>query len=195
MAANVEPLLTLEDLDACPDDDGNRYELIEGVLYESTAPGLPHQLVLQNLQLELGLFLREKPIGVIAPGPGTIFSNYDAVIPDIVIIRNERWDSVTSNQKVTGAPDIVIEILSPGSENRRRDLQVKRKLYAKYGVAEYWIVDNDDRSIAIYRLQNKTLEEVVTLRDDDVLTSPLLPGFELTVRTIFIIRTGNELSV
>lgn len=181
----MEPLLTLEDLDACPDDDGNRYELIEGVLYVSTAPGLPHQLVLQNLLVELGLFRRENPIGVIVPGPGTIFSNYDAVIPDIVIIRNERWDSVTSSQKVTGAPDIVVEILSPGAENRRRDLEVKRKLYAKYGVAEYWIVDNDDWSIAIYRLQNQTLESVVTLRDDDVLTSAQLPGFELTIRSIF----------
>lgn len=194
MAANVERLLTIADLDALPDDDGNRYELIEGVLYVSTAPGLPHQLVLQNLQLELGLFFRENPIGVIVPGPGTIFSNYDAVIPDFVAIRNERWDSVTSEQRVIAAPDIVVEILSPGAENRRRDLQIKRKLYAKYGVAEYWIVDNGDRSIAIYRLQNQTLENVVTLRDDDVLTSPLLPGFELTVRTIFIIRAGNELS-
>lgn len=153
MAAKVEPLLTLEDLDACP-DDGNRYELIEGELFVSRSPGLPHQLVLHYLQVELALYLRANPIGVIVPGPGTIFSNYDAVIPDIVIIRHERWDSVTSEQKVTGAPDIVVEILSPGAENRRRDLQVKRQLYAKYGVAEYWIVDNEDRSIAIYRLQN-----------------------------------------
>lgn len=185
MAANVERLLTIADLDAFPDDDGNRYELIEGVLYVSTAPGLPHQLVLQNLQLELGLFLRENPIGVIVPGPGTILSNYDAVIPDVVIIRNERWDNVTSEQRVTAAPDIVVEILSPGAENRRRDLQLKRKLYAKYGVAEYWIVDNQDRSITIYRLENQGLENFITLRDDDVLTSPLLPGFELTVRSIF----------
>jgi Uma2 family endonuclease len=188
MSAKVESLLTLADLDAFPDDDGNRYELIEGVLYVSTAPGLPHQLVLKNLLFELESFLRMNSVGVIVPGPGTIFSNYDAVIPDIAIVRHERWDSVTSNQKVTGAPDIVVEILSPGAENRRRDLQVKRKLYARYGVAEYWIVDNEDRSIAIYRLQNQTLEKVVTVRDDDVLTSPLLPGFELTVRTIFQIH-------
>lgn len=185
MATKAEHLLTLEDLDACPEDDGNRYELIEGEIYVSAAPGLPHQLVLTNLLIELGMFLRENPIGVIVSGPGTIFSNYDAVIPDIVIIRNERWDSVTSNQKVTGAPDIVVEILSPGAENRRRDLEIKRRLYAKYGVAEYWIVDNDDRAIAIYRLQNQVLESAATFRDDDVLTSPLLPGFELTVRSIF----------
>lgn len=185
MAANVERLLTIADLDAFPDDDGNRYELIEGVLYLSTSPGLPHQLVLNNLQFELTSYLRASQTGVIVPGPGTILSNYDAVIPDIVIIRNERWNSVTSAQKVTGAPDIVVEILSPCAENRRRDLQVKRKLYAKYGVAEYWIVDNDEMSITIYRLQNQSLDKVLTLRDKDVLTSPLLPGFELTVQTIF----------
>ena len=185
MVANVERLLTVADLDAFPDDDGNRYELIEGVLYVSTAPGLPHQFVLNNLQVELTLYLRANPIGVIVPGPGTILSNYDAVIPDIVVIRRERWDSVTSEHRVTGAPDIVVEILSPGSENRRRDLQVKRKLYAKYDVAEYWVVDNEDGSITIYRLQNQSLEKTVTLRDDDVLTSVLLPGFELSVRSIF----------
>ena len=185
MAANVERLLTVADLDAFPDDDGNRYELIEGVLYVSTAPGLPHQLVLNNLQFELTSYLRTSKIGILVPGPGTIFSNYDAVIPDIVVIRRERWRNVTSEQRVTAAPDIVVEILSPGSENRRRDLQVKRKLYSKYGVAEYWIVDNQDRSITIYRLQNQSLEKAITLRDDDSLNSPLLPGFEATVRTIF----------
>lgn len=187
MAANVDRLLTIDDLDAFPDEDGNRYELIEGELFVSRSPGLPHQFVLQNLQWELGSYLKAYPIGVIVPGVGTIFSNYDAVIPDIVIIRNERYKQVTSEQKVIAAPDIVVEILSPGTENHRRDLQVKRKLYAKYGLAEYWVVDREDRLIRVFRLQDKTLEEVAIFRDEDVITSPLLPNFELKPQTIFSI--------
>lgn len=187
MAANVDRLLTIDDLDAFPDDDGNRYELIEGELFVSRSPGLPHQFVLQNLQLKIGQYLEANPIGVIVPGVGTIFSNYDAVIPDIVIIRNERFKQVTSDQKVIAAPDIVVEIISPGSENRRRDLQVKRQLYAKYGVAEYWIVDGENRLILIFRLRDNKLEEVATLRDGDAVTTPLLPNFELNVQTIFSI--------
>ena len=84
MAANVERLLTINDLAAFPDDNGNRYELIEGELYVSRSPGLPHQLVLHNLQVQLAKYLEAKPIGVLVPGVGTIFSIYDAVIPDIV---------------------------------------------------------------------------------------------------------------
>ena len=187
MAANVDRLLTIDDLDAFPDDDGNRYELIEGELYVSRSPGLPHQFVLQNLQWELGSYFKAYPIGVIVPGVGSIFSNYDAVIPDIVIIRNERYKQVTSEEKVIAAPDIVVEILSRGSENRRRDLQVKRRLYAKYGVAEYWVVEREDRSVLIFRLNGNTLEESRKVQDEDLLTSPLLPNFELKVQTIFLL--------
>ena len=184
MAANIEPLLTVADLDACPDDN-NRYELIEGELFVSRAPGIPHQRVLHSLQLELGLYLKGNPIGIIVPGTGAVFSDYDAVIPDLVFIRNERWNAVTSGQKITGAPDIVIEIVSPGTENQRRDLQVKRQLYGKYGIREYWIVDPKNSSVLIFHLLGQTLEEIATLTSDDEYTSPILPGFHLKVGTIF----------
>lgn len=184
MAAKVGPLLTVADLDACPDDN-NRYELIEGELFVSRAPGLPHQRVLHNLQMTLGNYLQKNPIGILVPGTGAVFSDYDAVIPDVVFVRNERWESVTSEQKITGAPDIVIEILSPGSENRRRDLIVKRQLYAKYGVAEYWVVDTDNKNVLLFRLQGQTLEEAALFSEDDEVTSPLLPGFQLNVAAIF----------
>jgi Uma2 family endonuclease len=112
MAAKIEPLLTVADLDACP-DDSNRYELIERELFVPRAPGIPHQRVLHSLQLELGLYLKGNPIGIVVPGTGAVFSDYDAVIPDLVFIRNERWSAVTSGQNITGAPDIVVEIVSP----------------------------------------------------------------------------------
>ena len=184
MAARIEPLLTVADLDACPEDN-NRYELIEGELFVSRAPGIPHQLVIQNLQIAFAKYLEANPIGVIVPGTGAIFSDYDAVIPDLAFVRNERWDQVVTGEKFTGALDLVIEVTSPGAENRRRDLLVKRQLYGKYGVAEYWVVDCDNRQIEVYRLQGQRLESAGTFKNSDELDTPLMPGFKLAVNTVF----------
>src|SRR5437660_6502549 len=143
MAARIEPLLTVEDLDACP-DDGNRYELIGGELFVARAPRIPHQLALQSLGFQFQLYLQEHQIGILVPGAGAVFSNYDAVIPDLVFVRNERWNEVVANDRFVAAPDLVIEIVSQGKENRERDVSVKRRLYGKYQVAEYWIVDREN---------------------------------------------------
>jgi len=184
MAARIEPLLTVADLDACP-DDSNRYELIEGELFVSRAPGIPHQRVLNNLQMAFGIYLKENPIGIVVPGAGAVFSDYDAVIPDLAFVRNERWSEVVTEIRFTGAPDLLIEIMSPGKENRDRDLLVKRQLHAKYGVAEYWIVDPEGLLVEVYRLQNNRLESAATLRDSDEITTSMLPGFRLSVNVIF----------
>jgi Uma2 family endonuclease len=184
--SKIEPLLTLADLDAFPDDDGNRYELIEGELFVSRAPGIPHQRVLQNLQMEFGLFLKAHPIGILVPGAGAIFSDYDAVIPDLAFVLNERWDQVVTDEKFTGALDLVIEILSPGTQNGQRDLSAKRRLYEKVGVKEYWIVDSENREVFVLRLQGQTFEQIATLASDDEITSPLLPGFHLKITAIFV---------
>jgi len=135
--------------------------------------------------MAFGSYLIENPIGIVVPGAGAVFSDYDAVIPDLVFVRNERWSEVVTEVRFTGAPDLVIEIMSPGRENRDRDLLVKRQLYAKYGVAEYWIVDAENRLVQVYRLRHKQLESVASRRGDEEITTPLLPGFQLNVSTIF----------
>ena len=185
MASRIEPLLTVADLDAFPEDDGNRYELIEGELFVSRAPGIPHQRVLLNLMIGLSDYLKANPIGILVPGAGAIFSDYDAVIPDLAFVRNERWDQVVTNEKFTGAVDLVIEVLSPGAANRRRDLSAKRRLYGKYGVEEYWIVDSENLSVSIFRLEGETLKEIAALTAEAKLTSTILPGFQLQVSAIF----------
>jgi Uma2 family endonuclease len=184
MAARIEPLLTVADLDACP-DDSNRYELIEGELFVSRAPGIPHQRLLNSLIFAFESYLKENPIGILVPGAGAVFSDYDAVIPDLVFVQKERWSEVVTGTRFTGAADLVLEIMSPGKENRDRDLLVKRQLYGKYGVAEYWVIDPEDRYVLIYQLRGGSLDEVATLRNDDEITTSILPGFHLKVKSIF----------
>jgi Uma2 family endonuclease len=183
--SSTKHLITVADLDDFPDDDGNRYELIEGELLVSCAPGLPHQLVLQNLQGELYIFLKRHPIGKAAPGAGAVFSNFDAVIPDLVFVSNERWDQIVADARFVAAPDLVIEIVSPGRQNRRRDLDLKKRLYGTYGVQEYWIVDPEDRSVTVYELKESTLQEVAVIRDNQKICSRILIDLDLEAASLF----------
>lgn len=185
MASNVKHLMTVKDLEALPYDECHRYELIEGELHVSPAPGIPHQLVLNNLLIDLGNYLRQNPIGILVPGPGAELSEYNYVIPDIVFARNERLASIVDRDQFIAAPDLMIEIVSPGSKNRKRDLKLKHTLYEKYGVQEYWAVECWSRSVNVFRLSGNTLVEVMTLKEDDTLESPLFPGLSLKLSTIF----------
>jgi Uma2 family endonuclease len=184
MSTQIEPLLTVADLDAMP-DDGNRYEIIEGELFVSRSPNLKHQRVSRNLLAAFIVFLDRNPIGEILPTPGVIFSDFSGVIPDLVFISGERRDEIASGDRIAGAPDLVIEIVSPGTENQRRDRIAKRQLYGKYAVKEYWVVDPEKQTIEVYLLQGDVLRLTATLREKDQLTSSLLPGFSCTVETIF----------
>ena len=181
MAAKLEPILTIADLDSMP-EDGNHYELIEGELFVSCAPSLTHQEVVANFIFAFKQYLRENPIGKVWPGPGVIFSDFSGVIPDVIYISNERQKEIATGARVSGAPDLIIEILSPGAENERRDRHAKRQLYRKYGVKEYWIVDPEKRALQVYRSTKLRLVATLGLRDE--ITTPLLPGFNCKVREI-----------
>src|SRR5437870_1781044 len=157
MATHIEPLLTIADLDSMP-DDGNRYELIEGELFVSCSPSLPHQTVSGNFFRSVDGYLIQNPIGRIWTTPGVIFSEYSGVIPDLVYVSHERRAEIASGDRVMGSPDLVIEIVSPGAENERLDRLVKRQLYGKHGVKEYWIVDFQKRTIDVYVLQGQMLQ-------------------------------------
>jgi Uma2 family endonuclease len=181
MAAKLEPILTIADLESMP-EDGNRYEVIEGELFVSRAPSLIHQSIVGNVFFAFNSYLRENPIGKVWPGPGVIFSDFSGVIPDVIYISNERRREIATGARVLGAPDLIIEILSPGTENERRDRHAKRQLYRKYGVKEYCIVDPERSAIAIYRTSKLKLVAKLGFRDQ--VTTPLLPGFRCSVRDI-----------
>ncbi|HEY6329697.1 MAG TPA: Uma2 family endonuclease [Blastocatellia bacterium] len=182
MAAKLEPILTVADLDAMP-EDGNRYELIEGELFVSCAPGLQHQEIVANLIFLFKRYLFTNRIGKVFPGPGVIFSNFSGVIPDVVFISNDRLRKIAKGARITGAPELVIEILSPGSDNERRDRHSKRQLYRRYGVKEYWIVNPELLAIEVYRTARFRLAR--TLGIDDELSSQLLPGFRCKIAEVF----------
>ena len=184
MAARIEPLMTVEDLEAMP-EDGNRYEVIEGELFVSRALALPHQILSGNIFANLWNYLRQNPIGRVVATPGLVLGQFSGVIPDIVFFSHGRADEIISGGRLIAAPDIAIEILSPGRENAARDRVAKRQLYAKHSVQAYWIVDGENRAIEIYRLSTKGLGLAVVLRSGDEITSPLLPGFACPVANIF----------
>jgi Uma2 family endonuclease len=174
--------LTIDQLEALPDDD-NRYELIDGELLVSKAPGTSHQRSLGRLFYRLTNYLVDNPIGELIFGPGVVFDDYNAVIPDIVYVSSERQHIVTERGLID-APDLAIEVVSPGEKNSERDRQLKRLLYSRRGVREYWVVDPQLKSIEVYRLHENVLVLEATLRGSDVLTSALLPGFSCPVSEI-----------
>ena len=184
MITKLKPL-TIADWDAMPYKEGYRYEIIEGELFVSRSPGLTHQVVLTNLLVKIRVFLDKNPIGTFIPGPGVILSNYSGVIPDLVFFSHDVRDTLVKNDRLHGPPSLVVEILSPGSSNIRRDRISKLQLYAKHGVPEYWIIDLKNRSIERYVNQGSSLILQETLGEEETLTTAALPGFSCGISEIF----------
>ncbi|MDX1396846.1 MAG: Uma2 family endonuclease [Gemmatimonadota bacterium] len=151
------PQITWDDVQQLP-EDGNRYEAIEGALYMTPAPSVRHQTISQRLNLELVRLLAEPghgrvwvaPLGVRFPATG------EGVQPDILFVSNERRGIVAPDE-LKGAPDLVVEILSPSTAARDRDL--KRRLYERQGVAEYWIVDTEGGAVDVWRFDEAPRSE------------------------------------
>jgi len=184
MTPKVYPLLTADDLLLLP-DDGNRYELIEGELVVSRNPGVKHQRVIANLVRIIGNYFEKNPAGEVLPNPGVIFDKYNSVIPDVVALTKRQVDVVGDGPHVHEAPELVIEVVSPGGENARRDRVVKLQVYSKFGVKEYWVADPAARTMEIYRREGDVLALALTLKGDDEVTSPVLPGFSCKAGEFF----------
>ena len=178
-------ILTIADWDSMPHGDGNRYEIIEGELFVSRSPGLTHQIVLSNLTALIWSYLKTNPIGTVAINPGVVLSNINGVIPDLVFFRKEQRETIVTDDRLTGAPALVIEIVSPGPANIRRDRITKLQLYAAYDIPEYWIVDPKSKTLEKYINSDSSLILLETLGEDEKLTTIAIPGFSCRVREIF----------
>jgi len=183
---------TVADLELFPEDN-QRYEIVDGELFVSRAAGNQHQQVCTQAVYGLEQWNRESRLGVVLAAPGVILSDSDAVIPDVVWVSRERFTAIQGeDDHLHGAPELVMEVLSPGATNERRDREAKLWLYSVYGVREYWIADGRTESVAVYRRRPARGRQAVprlrlegTLGRDDTLTSPLLPGFALAVAQLF----------
>lgn len=177
---------TSADLEAFPDNDGKRYEIIDGELYVSKQPSLQHQLLSGWTFAVIDRWSEETGAGTAAIAPGVIFAEDDDVAPDVVWISKDRLQTLLGPEgHLHAAPDLVVEVLSPGSANEKRDRDAKLKLYGRRGVREYWIMDWRRRQIEVYRRSDATLKLVATLVEGDVLESPLLPGFAWPLSAAF----------
>ncbi len=184
MSPKVEPLITINEIEAFP-DDGKRYEIIEGELHVSAAPNLNHQRISGNLFEFIRVFLRQNPIGELIATSGAIFNDINYVIPDLVFISNDQREAIATGVNITGVPELIIEIVSSGSENEKRDRVVKKQLYGKYGVKEYWLVEPFRRVVEVYHLEGEALKLEATFTERDELVSSVLNGFQCKVENIF----------
>ncbi|MDX2257267.1 MAG: Uma2 family endonuclease [Pseudanabaenaceae cyanobacterium bins.39] len=188
LAANApaEKLLwTSADLELLP-DNGNRYEIIDGELFVTRAPHWNHQRTCGNFYSQLTAWSKVTGLGYAAVGAGIIFGNKDDVIPDVVWVNAEKYEALMDQSgHLLGAPDLVIEVLSAGTDNEKRDREVKLKLYSSHGVLEYWIADWRAKQIQVYRRENGVLKLAMTLFESDTITSPLLPEFACALTQIF----------
>ncbi len=176
---------TSTDLASLP-DNGNQYEIIEGELYMSKQPHWHHQRVCGNAHDLLNQWSRKSQSGLPLFAPGLIFSEDNDVAPDVIWVSFARFSAVVGDDgKLHGAPELVIEVISPGSANEHRDREAKRKLYSRRGVQEYWIVDWRTRQVEVYRRQDAQLQLLVTLFEPDRLTTPLLADFECQAADFF----------
>ena len=179
---SVQRRYTSRDLDALPDIEGIRYEIIDGELHVSKAPGLEHQHVCVQLTTAIQIWISALGFGRVYGGPGLVFSEDNDVIPDVIWITQDRLRiGRDASSHITVGPELAIEVLSPGSANERRDRESKLALYSRRGVNEYWIVDWRRHTVDVFRRVDEALTRVATLGDGETITSLLLPGFELPV--------------
>jgi Uma2 family endonuclease len=161
-------------------DDGKRYELIEGELILNASPVTRHQQIVRRILASLDRYFMDHGGGEVFVSPLDVVLADDVVLePDLMVIRSERM-SIVAKKNIQGAPNIVIEVLSEST--RRKDQIIKRKLYERFGIDEYWLVDPDHDNFTIYRRSGTAFARVEAA---GTITSPLLPGFTLDVNNLF----------
>ncbi len=173
--------LTYEDYRKTPEDE--RYELLDGELVMAATPNIAHQRVRGRLGRRLAGFVEEKDLGEIFRAPtDVVLSDTDVVQPDLLFVSKDRSDIITADN-VQGAPDLVVEVLSPTTA--RRDWRDKLDLYSKHGVREFWLVDPQTEIVWVLLPNEGGLEVANIYVEGDTLASPTLEGFTLGLDEIF----------
>lgn len=167
-------------------DDGRRHELIDGKEYITTSPATVHQRILRRLAFDMEAWLRAHPAGEMFFAPfDVVLSDFDVVVPDLIYVSPETAASI-DERGLFAAPDLVVEILSPST--RRRDDGIKRRLYERVAVKEYWLLDPAARTAKVFRSEDGRFHTPVVLGADEdaVLTTSVIPG--LTIRLVELFK-------
>ena len=175
---------TYQDYLDIPGDD--RYELINGEFILVSAPNAAHQIASMGFSLELGGFVRDGELRWVFHAPTevvlTVPEGINIVQPDIIFVSGER-ESIITRANIQGAPDLIVEILSPSTG--RLDRTTERDLCSRHGVKEYWIADPEARSVVVMSLKDGDYETDGEYGIGDTLTSPTLGGFSVSLDRIF----------
>ncbi len=188
MASGFATKLTYDDFFAMfPDEDGVHRELIDGEIFVTPSPATRHERVLRNLALSVGNHLDTHPEQgeFFMSRLDVVMSAHDVVEPDLLVVLGDQSD-IVNEKNVRGAPGLIVEILSPST--RKRDLTVKRDLFDRVGVREFWIVDAERNQVAVHRRSvDGSLPLTATLPSsaEETLTTSLLPGWSLSVDRLF----------
>jgi len=184
MATTVFRKVSYEEFQELPRDGSKRFELIEGEVFMTPSPNTKHQIAAGNLHLALGNFVRDRKLGRVFFAPyDVVFSKWTALEPDLLFIRQDRFSLIT-DANVRGAPDLVIEILSP--RRKAYDRETKLRAYESGGVPEIWYVDPDERTVEILnRAPDGRFAVTVKLSGNDAIVSEVLPGLEITLGEVF----------
>jgi len=184
--ATANPRPWTYELYALLPEDGRRHEIIGGEHYVTPSPDVRHQRVVAEVAFALTSVVKSGGQGVVLTAPCDVFlSETDTVQPDVLYISRER-SAIMTETKIQGAPDLVVEVLSPST--RRRDEILKRDLYERFGVVEYWIVDPELETVKVWRrLSGAGFDEPLLCEGARMhrLTTPLLPELALDVATLF----------
>ncbi|HEX5417828.1 MAG TPA: Uma2 family endonuclease [Chloroflexota bacterium] len=183
MASQPERVvLTYEDLIQLP-NDRNRYELFDGELQVTAVPNIAHQTASFNLGLILGNYVRAHRLGRVFSAPCDVhFSETNVVEPDLLFVADGRAE-IIQKPYVAGAPDLVVEILSPSTA--LADRQVKRQLYARFGVADYWLLDVERQEFIAFALADGIYQEVARGKETETVSAPPFPDLAISLGEIW----------
>jgi Uma2 family endonuclease len=178
----VQPRLTYPELRMMP-DDGKRYELIDGQVFVAPSASEKHQRILMNLLASIHVHAKAHGLGKVYAAPfDVVFGEKTALQPDILFVSSARR-GIIGPEYVLGAPDLVVEILSP--YRVPYDRVTKFEQYAQNGVGEYWIIDPVAENVDVFRLEGSRYDPVGSVTGDQALETPLLPGWKMVVRDLF----------
>lgn len=163
--------------------DDKRYELIDGELIMTPSPVTRHQRISRKIEFMLEKFITEDNLGEVFYAPYDVYLDETNVVqPDILFVSIDRLN-IIGEKNIQGAPDLTIEIVSENSAYR--DMVIKKKLYSKYGVKEYWIVIQETEEIEVYILKGNTYQLDMTYSKESTLESPLIKGLKIELKEIF----------